>query len=951
MSKDADYAQTIHLPKTDFPRRAGLAQKEPLLQARWEKMGLYQKQRAASQGRKKFILHMGPPFANGDIHLGHVLTTALKDIVCRSYQMLGYDAPLVPGFDCHGLPIEWKVDEAYRAKGQMDAKDKDRVAFLKACRDFASGWIEKQTEGFKRLGILADWDNPYLTMAPKSEATIAGIVHEFIRNGALYRGSKPVMWSTVEQTALAEAEIEYKDVTSDTVWVRFPIATGLPQLTDAHVVIWTTTPWTLPGNRAIGYGAALDYVAIEVVAVGDESLAAVGDKLLICADLRDSFLKSANILEAKNIWSGKGADLAGVICHHPLQGQGYDFNVPLLPGDFVTTDAGTGFVHIAPGHGEDDYRLGLAHGVDVPHTVDGDGRYFDHVPLFAGLEVYTSAGKKGPANKAVIAALEQAGKLIARGQITHSYPHSWRSKAPVIFRNTPQWFISMEKNNLREKALAEIAKTRFVPERGRNRIGSMVEQRGDWNVSRQRVWGVPLAIFYDRDTGEPLNDEGVFSRIAEIFEREGSESWYTRPAQDFLGPDHDAARYEQVRDIVDVWMESGITQEFVLRARPELAWPADLYLEGSDQHRGWFQSSLLVACGTRGQAPYKAVLTHGFILDEKGYKMSKSVGNVTDPAKLMENYGADILRLWATGSDFTEDVRFGENILKGHADIYRRIRGTLCYLLGSLDGKSAPVSYDELSDLDRYVLHRLHQVDAQVCKAIEDYDFQEMTTVLHNFCARDLSAFYFDICKDILYCDPLDGQRRRAVVTVLDQVFNFLVHWLSPILAYTTEEAWLSYKGLGFEDVSESIHLSQKPDVQSNWYQPQLADKWQRIIDVRSVVTSALERKREEKMIGSALESAPKVYVSDDNLADILMSVAFHDICITSGIEIIKSPAPATAHMLADVPGVAVEVVKAQGKKCARCWKYSDDVGRVEEHDSICGRCADAIHQDKKIAA
>jgi isoleucyl-tRNA synthetase len=950
-----DYGKTIHLPKTDFPRRAGLAQKEPEIMARWEKMDLYARQREACKGKKKFILHMGPPFANGNIHLGHVLSTVLKDIVCRSYQVLGYDAPLVPGFDCHGLPIEWKIEEEYRAKGKNGGKDDDRVEFLKACRNFAAHWVTVQTSEFKRLGILGDWKNPYKTMDKKSEATIAATVHEFLRNGGLYRGSKPVMWSIPEQTALAEAEIEYKDMTSDTVWIQFPIKSGPKELEGASVVIWTTTPWTLPGNRALAYGPELNYIGVEIAKVKEDSIAKVGDKILICADLLEAFKKSAGVEEVKNFWSGSGKALEGAIAKHPLHGQGYDFDVPLLAGDFVTTDAGTGFVHCAPGHGEDDYKLVLAHNhnnknnqIEIPDTVRGDGKYFDHVPLFAGVEVYSSAGKKGPANKFVWQAIEQAGNLVARGQVLHSYPHSWRSKAPVIFRNTPQWFVSMEKNDLRQKALKEIEKTRFVPERGKNRIGAMVEGRGDWCLSRQRVWGVPLAIFYNKDTLEPLRDEKVLKRIIDIFEKDGSETWYERLASDFLGPDYNPDEWVQVRDIVDVWMESGVTQDFVLKQRPELHWPADLYLEGSDQHRGWFQSSLLVATGTQGAAPYKNILTHGFILDEKGYKMSKSVGNVTAPEKLMEMYGADILRLWAVSSDYTEDTKFGENILKFHADVYRRIRGTFCYLLGSLDGTGEDKN---LSDLDKFILHRLYEIDRDIRVSISNFDFKNVIALVNAFCTRELSAFYFDICKDALYCEALDSPKRKAIVHVLDQVFVYLCHWLAPALAFTTEEAWLSYKGVTLADSAESIHLSVLPEAPKSWHNPQLGETWEKIIAARSVVTGALEIKRAEKEIGASLESAPKVYVADTALSSVLKAAHFADICITSGISIEAGAAPAGSFTVQGVEGIGVVFAKADGQKCERCWKYTTDTGAISAHPSLCQRCGEAVLKSLMTAA
>ncbi len=965
-----NYGQTIHLPKTDFPRRAGLAQKEPQLLQRWQKMGLYEKQRAASKGRGKFILHYGPPFANGHIHLGHLLSHTLKDIVCRAKQLEGFDAPLVPGYDCHGLPIEWKVEEEYRSKGKNDTKDTDPVGFRKACRAYAAHWSDIQTEELQRIGILGDWKNPYSTMHKKSEALIASEIHKFLMSGSLTRGSKPVMWSIPEQTALAEAEVEYKDVTSDTVYVKFPISKGPPEFDGASVVIWTTTPWTLPGNRAIGYGDDMDYVMIAVSEVEEDSLLKVGDKIFISQALLPTFKTAAKIIKATESMPFKGSAFHKVICRHPLHGQGYDFDVPLLAGDFVTTDAGTGFVHIAPGHGEDDYNLGVKNGVEVPQTVGGNGKYFESVPLFAGLEVYLPNGKKGPANKLVTKAIEEAGHLVGKAQITHSYPHSWRSKAPVIFRNTPQWFISMETNDLREKAAAEIAKTRFVPERGRNRIGAMIEQRGDWCVSRQRAWGVPIAIFVDKKSGEPLKDEAVNQRIYEIFEKEGSDAWFDHPPQHFLGDKYKEADFEQVRDIIDVWFESGSTQGFVLEQRPELGRPADLYLEGSDQHRGWFQSSLLVGVGTRGNAPYKNILTHGFILDEKGYKMSKSVGNVTSPIKLTEMYGADILRLWVASSGYTDDIKFGENILKGHAETYRRIRSTFCYLLGSLGEEFEKVDDKELSDLDKWVLHKLHEIDGIVKDSIAGFDFVRMTTAVHNFCARELSAVYFDICKDALYCEAKNSVKRRAILTVLDHVFNFLVHWLAPVLCYTTEEAWLAYNGLGLDDEKESIHLSAYPQAPQEWHQPALDEVWREVLATRSVVTSALELKRADKLIGAALEAKATVYIEASDNLQVAASITktlqdnnFADICIVSETKVLNEPLPpdCTMHssILQNNPDlnpikIGVIIEKAPGEKCERCWKYTEDVGKDKHHPTLCVRCSGVVtkeHPDLKSAA
>ncbi|MBM3571623.1 MAG: isoleucine--tRNA ligase, partial [Alphaproteobacteria bacterium] len=719
-----DYKSTVFLPHTDFPMRGGLVELEPKLLRRWQAIGLWDKLRAGSAGRAKFVLHDGPPYANGHLHIGHALNKILKDVVSRSQQMLGKDANYVPGWDCHGLPIEWKIEEDYRARN----KDKDAVPigeFRRECRAFAEKWIDIQRDEFKRLGVAGDWERPYSTMSYGAEAQIVREIGKFVINGALYRGAKPVMWSVVEKTALAEAEIEYHDHKSATVHVAFPVVKPSHRaLANAAVVIWTTTPWTLPGNRAIAYGPEIAYAALAVDQVAEGGFAKPGTVLVVAEALAPAFVAAAKITGHRVLAKLGAADLAGTICRHPLRGHdagkgGYDFDVPLLAGGFVTTEAGTGFVHIAPGHGADDYELGVANGIAVPDTVSDDGSYFAHVAIFAGKRVYTETGKPGDANGAVIKAMIDSGCLVAKGSLTHSYPHSWRSKAPLIFRNTPQWFISMEKTGLRRTALAAIDATRFVPASGRNRLHAMIEQRPDWCISRQRAWGVPIAVFVERRTGEPLRDQAVIDRIADAFEKEGADAWYDSDPSRFLGPGRDPADFEQVRDIVDVWFDSGSTHSFVLEQRADLAWPASLYLEGSDQHRGWFHSSLLEACGTRGRAPYDAVLTHGFVLDEQGRKMSKSLGNVTAPQEVVDKYGADILRLWVVGSDYSEDLRIGPEILKYQADLYRRLRNTLRYLLGALDGFSAAerIPPADLPELERWVLHRLWQLDRVVRQA------------------------------------------------------------------------------------------------------------------------------------------------------------------------------------------------------------------------------------------
>ena len=859
-----DYKSSVFLPKTDFPMRGGLPKKEPELLKRWADMNLFQRLRAESKGRPKFVLHDGPPYANGNLHIGHALNKILKDLVSRTQQMLGKDSHYVPGWDCHGLPIEWKIEEEYRAKKQ----DKDAVPvgeFRRQCRAFADHWIGVQREEFKRLGVDGDWDNYYSTMAYSSEAVIAGELGKFLMNGGLYKGSKAVLWSVVEKTALAEAEIEYHDHTSDTVHVRFPVLTSKAgKLDGSSVVIWTTTPWTIPGNRALAYGPDIAYALVEVASVGEGSRAHVGEKMVLAKELVGAVAEAAKFTP-KVLGDVSAADLEGLVAAHPLRGQGYEFDVRLLPGDFVTADAGTGFVHIAPGHGADDYELGVANGVEVPDTVSEDGSYYPHVPLFAGLHVYTSVGKKGPANRAVSEALDKAGKLLAFGRITHSYPHSWRSKAPVIFRNAPQWFIAMDKpiveigGTLRDKALAAIDATRFVPQAGYNRLRSMIEQRPDWCVSRQRAWGVPIAVFVDKATGEPLRDPEVMGRVVEAFRAEGADVWFESPPERFLGNKYKAEDYEQVRDILDVWFDSGCTHVFTLEGNPELKWPADLYLEGSDQHRGWFHSSLLESCGTRGRAPYDGVLTHGFTLDEQGRKMSKSLGNITAPQTVCDQYGADILRLWVVGTDYTEDQRIGPEILKHQAEAYRRLRNTLRYLLGSLDGYSAAetVAYADMPELERWVLHRLAELDAQFRQAVDDFDFHKIATELHNFCAVDLSAFYFDVRKDAIYCDAPKALRRRAARTVMAELFSFLTAWLAPITCFTAEEAWLARPADMPDGAKESVHLRLYPEIPPAWRDAALGAKWETVRSLRRVVTGALELERAEKRIGSSLQAAP----------------------------------------------------------------------------------------------
>ncbi|MFQ5773122.1 MAG: isoleucine--tRNA ligase, partial [Kiloniellaceae bacterium] len=740
----------------------------------------------------------------------------------------------------------------------------------------------------------------------------------------------------------ADAEVEYHDHTSTTIWVRFPVVKpARAALEGASVVIWTTTPWTIPGNRAIARRSDATYVVLEVTAVEDGSLARARETLIVAEPLLNDLLKAAAISDHTVVGRFTGDALAGTVCAHPLRGRGYDFDVPVLEADFVTMDQGTGFVHVAPGHGTDDYELGVEHGLEVPATVDGDGRFMAHVPLFAGRTIYTSQGKEGDANAAVVAALDEAGALLARGRLTHSYPHSWRSKAPLIFRNTPQWFISMEANDLRRKALKAINETRFVPEAGRARLYSMIESRPDWCVSRQRLWGVPLPIFVEKATGAPLRDPEVIERVAQVFEREGADAWYASDPQRFLGDAYRAEDYEQVRDIVEVWFDSGSTHSFVLEARPELAWPASLYLEGSDQHRGWFHTSLLESAGTRGRAPFEAVLTHGFVLDEQGRKMSKSLGNVISPQEVIAKHGADILRLWVVASDYEEDLRIGPEILRYQIDAYRRLRNTLRYLLGNLSDfrEAERVPPERMPDLERWVLHRLVELDALVRRGCADFDFHGIYQGLHNFCAVDLSAFYFDVRKDVLYCDRPDSPRRRACRTVLDHLFACLSAWLAPILCFTAEEAWWARAGTG----ADSVHLRLFPEIPRAWNDPAVGGKWAKVREVRRAVTGALEIERAQRRIGSSLLAHPVVYVERADLLQAIDGVDMAEVAITSDLTVIEGAAPAGAFISEDAPGVAVIVKLAEGEKCQRCWRVLPDVGRHEHAPGACGRCADAV--------
>ncbi len=939
-----DYRETVFLPKTDFPMRGGLSKKEPEILEQWKEQNLYKKIRSKSAGKPKFVLHDGPPYANGNIHMGHAVNKVLKDVIVKSKNMSGFDAPYVPGWDCHGLPIEWKIEEKYRNKG-LDKDDVDILDFRAECRQFARGWVDIQSMQFQRLGVTGDWKNPYLTLTNRAESKIVREIHKFASNGGLYKGAKPVMWSVVEKTALAEAEVEYKEHKSVTIWVMFHVRqTKNKLLDDASIIIWTTTPWTIPSNRAVAFGEDIEYGVYEVESVSEESNTKIGSKLVIATSLAESVKEAVKIESWDLLGTLKGSELEGTICAHPLSELDpyyNEFDVPALCGDFVTEEAGTGFVHIAPGHGEDDFNLGVSNGIEVTDNITDDGKFCPNVGLFAGLEVYTQKGKLGDGNFAVLRELANAGKLLGKRTVKHDYPHSWRSKAPIIFRTTPQWFIAMDGNGkIRHKALAAIKETNWIPAKGEARITAMIESRPDWCISRQRSWGVPIALFLHKETGEIMRDEEVFTRIADIFAQEGADAWWARDAQDFLGNKYDAANYTQVFDIVDVWFESGSTHEFVVGDTK--TWPCfenvdkiDLYMEGSDQHRGWFHSSLLESCGTKGDAPYKNVMTHGFVLDDKGYKMSKSLGNVVDPLKMMDQYGADIIRLWAMLSDYTEDIRIGKDTLKNTSDLYRRIRNTLRFLLGALENFSEEErvsrdDYSKMPELERYMLHNLVQMDGLVRSAIENYEFGKLAKHLHDFCNSELSAFYFDIRKDRLYCDRADSFERRSCRSVMAEIFDCLVSWLAPILTFTAEEAW-SYRPAGVFEDAQSVHLRLFPKVPSEWKSDELAQKWFEIIKTRKAVSASIEPLRADKTLGSSLEAMP---ILKTNSKEVLSSISeMADICITSKI-------------LIEQGDNNITIVKAEGEKCERCWKILPE---VNSDTDLCNRCTDAVDAYKSI--
>ena len=964
-AEPTDYKNTLNLPKTDFPMRAGLPNREPGWLEKWEKIGIYEKLRKNSS-RKPFILHDGPPYANGNLHIGHALNKILKDMVVRSQQMMGYDARYIPGWDCHGLPIEWKIEEKYRKKGK-NKDDVPVVDFRQECRKFAEGWIDIQKEEFKRLGITGNWEKPYLTMDFKAERTIAQEFMKFLMNGTLYQGSKPVMWSPVEKTALAEAEVEYHDKESFTVWVKFKVTDSEDkELNSSEVVIWTTTPWTIPSNKAVVFGPDIKYGLYEVTARPDECWANIGDRYILADNLAQAVMEKARLEDTmyRRVRDITPENLANINLKHPLcsakEANGeWDETRDFRAADFVTDTEGTGFVHCAPSHGMEEYELyrelGMLDEV-ITYNVKDDGGFRDDLPFFGGKYILNRKGGEGDANKAVIDKLIEVGGLLARGKIKHSYPHSWRSKAPVIYRNTPQWFASIDRavgdnkdefgSTIRERALNSIDKlVSWTPQTGRNRLYSMIETRPDWVLSRQRAWGVPLTCFTKKgalptDSDFLLKNDVVNERIAKAFENEGADAWYHENSKKrFLEGIVDPTEYDQVYDILDVWFDSGSTHAFVLKEREDGSDDglADLYLEGTDQHRGWFHSSMLQSCGTNGRAPYRGVLTHGFTLDEKGMKMSKSLGNTIAPEQVVKQYGADILRLWVAQSDYTADLRIGPEILKGVSDSYRRLRNTMRFVLGSLSetSESEKVEPKDMPELEQWILHRLSELDERVRKGYSEYDFQGVFQSVFTFATVELSSFYFDIRKDVLYCDG-DTLERRSSQSVLDHIFLRLTSWLAPVLVFTMEEVWLErYPG---DD--SSIHLTDMPNTPKAWRNEELATKWAIIRQARRAVTAALEVQRTEKVIGSSLEAYPVIHLEDQKTFDILDSIPFADICITSSIKLSLENAPETAFSTEEIKGIKIDFQKASGEKCQRCWKILPEVSL---QNPVCGRCNKAL--------
>ncbi len=904
--------ETLQLPKTSFSMKASLPTKEPEILKKWERDKIFEKLRKNSKGKDKFILHDGPPYANGHIHMGTALNKILKDMITRFHQMNGKDSVYVPGWDCHGLPIEWKIEEQYKKK----KKNKDEVPikdFRQECREFAKSWIDVHIKEFKRLGVVGDFENYYSTMSYEAEAQIVRELGKFLLDGSLYQGFKPVLWSTVEKTALADAEVEYLDHTSNTIYVAFNVkVTDKDFLKDSSIIIWTTTPWTIPANKALAFNSNIDYSVLEI-----QDLDHFKDKKIVVAkNLINSIIKECEIKNFKELKTFKGSEFKGTICSHPFAKMKFDYDIPMLDAQFVNLEQGTGIVHCAPSHGPDDFNLCLKNDIPSLYTVDNSGLYTKEIPYFTNTHIFK-------ADPIVIEKLKEHKKLLKNDKLNHSYPHSWRSKAPLIYRATPQWFISMQKNDLRNKAIKAINETVFYPSKGKERLLSMVEGRPDWCVSRQRVWGVPLPIFLNKKTKEPLKDKKVIERIASIYEKQGSDCWFTDDPKVFLGKDYSPDDYEKLNDIVEVWFDSGSTHSFVLEKRKDLKWPADMYLEGSDQHRGWFHSSLLESCGTRGKAPFDSILSHGFVVDGKGMKMSKSMGNVISPDDILKNYGADILRVWVAASDYAEDLRIDKSILIQHAESYRKIRNTFRFMLGNLKDRFDKQNFEkinpkEFDELEQYILHKIYNISKSVEINLKNYNFHKLYKELLNFCTLDLSSFYFDIRKDVLYCDSLNSKKRKNCVTVLNVILESLLKWFAPILVFTTDEI---YSLISNEE--KNIHEYTFVDVPKTWENNELNEKWDQLFKIKQEANIAIEAKRSSKDIGSSLEAEVKLEL-DQKKFQLLENIDLAEYLITSKAEKAISKDSKTN----------ILVTKAKGNKCPRCWKI------LEQN---CERCSNLI--------
>ena len=903
----------VNLPKTNFPMRGNLPQREPELINFWSDINLYDKIRSKREGREKFILHDGPPYANGNIHIGTALNKILKDIVVKFKSINGRDCPYVPGWDCHGLPIEWKIEEENKKKGK-DKKSISMLDFRNQCREFAEKWITIQKEQFKRLGVLGDWENYYATMSNDAEAQIAFEILKFLKNGGLYKGYKPVLWSVVESTALADAEVEYQDHVSNQIYVSFDLKSQFRGFDNLRILIWTTTPWTIPCNRALAYNPNLDYGIYQ---------SKEKEKFIIAKDLIDNFTDVTQI-QFKLIDTFNGKELEKLAAIHPFKELGYDFDVPLLEADFVTTEQGTGIVHVAPSHGPDDFALGLKNNIEAENTIDDNGYYTNIVKHFTGTHIFK-------ADRIIIDELKKYKKLIFDKEYKHSYPHSWRSKAPLVHRATPQWFISMNKNDLKKNALDNIDKTNFFPSIGKNRIQGMIETRPDWCISRQRFWGVPLPIFIDSETHEPIIDDEINSKIYEIFKKEGSDAWYKRSKSDFLGEKYDSKKYKKVEDIVEVWFDSGSSHTYVLENRDDLSWPADMYLEGSDQHRGWFHSSLLHSSGTRVKAPYKSILTHGFVVDGKGQKMSKSLGNVVAPDEIIKKNGADILRLWVVASDYSEDLRIDQAIIAQHSESYRKIRNTLRFLLGNiLDDFSFSnfenFKFENIDILDSFILNKISQLDKTFSQFENMNQYHKIYIELLNFCTLDLSSLYFDIRKDCLYCDDEKSLKRQNCIKVLKTSLYFLVKWLHPILVFTTEEVFQTLKSnkKNSENTDESIFLIDFKNIDLDKTIEFEEKIWKILQKVKDNINIIFEKMRDDKVIKSGLET--KVFIgTTDKFKSIFDKINLSDFLVCSSVEINNQAKKNELKSLDGIDGIQILVEKAKGTKCERCWKIFEN--------------------------